>query len=99
MCRRGPRFTFGLVQVQPYDDQNDIGFEQSITFDIWSRYRGGMEMKDIVQATYNVLHRARLSLSSGVPIACEFHSADLGPLDDGLTYHAALRFTVITQTA
>ena len=94
-----PYVTFGPVQIQPYDDMTDIGFEQIITLDIWSRYRGGLELKNIMQALYNVLHRATLSLSSGVPIVCELHSADLAPLSDGLTYHAALRFTVITQAA
>ena len=93
-----PYVTFGAVSVQPYDTKTEIGFEQIVTLNIWSRYRGSKEMKDILQALYDALHRASLSVSSEVFLLSEFHSADMAPLDDGLTYHAAARFSITTQT-
>src|ERR1700722_20203370 len=93
-----PYVTFGALSVQPYDTKTEIGFEQVATLNIWSRYRGSKEAKDIFEAMYDTLHRASLSVSGEVFLLCEFHSADAAPLDDGLTYHAAMRFSVITQT-
>jgi len=94
-----PYMAFGAIHVQPYDTKSEIGFEQIITLNIWSRYRGSKEAKDILQAAYDALHRAALSVSNEVFLSCEFHSADLALMDDGITYHAAARFSLITQTA
>ena len=92
-----PYIAFGPLHVLPYDTKTEVGFEQIVTLNIWSRYRGGKEAKDILQTAYDVLHRAALSVSGEVFLTCEFHSADLAPLDDGLTYHAAARFSLVTQ--
>lgn len=94
-----PYVTFGTITVHPYDTKTEIGFEQIVTLDIWSRYRGSKEAKDITQATYDALHRAVLSVTSEIFLLSEFHSADLMLEHDGLTYRAAARFSIITQTA
>jgi Protein of unknown function (DUF3168) len=94
-----PYMVFGAIAVQPYDTKTEIGFEQIITLDIWSRYRGSKEAKDILQAAYDALHRAILSVSSEVFLLSEFHSAELVLESDGITYRAAARFSLITQTA
>ena len=93
-----PYIAFGPLHLEPYDTKTEIGFEHIVTLNIWSRYRGSMETKDILQACYDALHRAPLSVTGEVFISCEFHSADVTPDSDGVTYHAAVRFTVITQT-
>ena len=92
-----PYVVFGPVHVTPYDTKKDIGFEQVITLNIWSRYRGGKEARDIFQAVYDTLHRAPLSIAGQTVISCEFHSADFSLDQDGLTYHAAARFAIATQ--
>jgi hypothetical protein len=94
-----PYIAFGAISVQPHDTKTEIGFEQILTLDIWSRYRGSKEAKDIMQACYDALHRATLSVSNEVFLLSEFHSADLVLESDGLTYRAAARFSIITQTA
>jgi hypothetical protein len=94
-----PYIVFGPISVQPYDTKTEIGFEQIVTLDVYSRYRGSKEAKDIVQATYDALHRAALTVSNEVFLLLEFHSADLALESDGLTYRAAARFSIITQTA
>lgn len=93
-----PYLVFGPIQITPYDTKTEIGFEQIVTLNVWSRYRGSKEVKDILQATYDVLHRASLSVTSEVDLTCEFHSAEIAPENDGLTYSAAVRYSVITQT-
>jgi hypothetical protein len=94
-----PYMAFGAISVHPYDTKTETGFEQIVTLDIWSRYRGSKEAKDILQAAYDALHRATLSVSNEVFLLCEFHSADLVLESDGITYRAAARFSLITQTA
>ena len=93
-----PYATFGGVTAIPYDTKTETGVEQVVTLNIWSRYRGAMEAKDIMQATYDALHRANLSVTGQVFLSCEFHSGDVLLLDDGLTTHATARYTVITQS-
>jgi hypothetical protein len=93
-----PYIAFGPLHITPFDTKTEIGFEQIVTLNIWSRYRGGKEVKDILQASYDALHHANLSLSGQVFLSCEFHSADVTPDNDGLTYHGAVRFAVVTQT-
>ena len=93
-----PYVVYGPTHIQPYDTKTEIGFEQIVALNIWSRYRGGKEARDIFQAIYDTLHRAVLSVSGQVFLSCEFHSADLLLESDGLTYNAAVRFSIITQT-
>ncbi len=93
-----PYIVFGPTNLAPYDTKTEIGFEQIITINIWSRYRGGKETRDIFQAVYDTLHRATFTITGQVFLSCEFHSADFGLDSDGLTYHAAVRFSILTQS-
>ncbi len=94
-----PYVVYGPAHVAPYDAKDETGFEQIVTLNIWSRYRGGKETRAIFQALYEALHRAELSLAGQVFLYCEFHSADFALDADGLTQHAAVRFTIVTQSA
>ena len=94
-----PYMVFGAISVHPFDTKTETGFEHIITLDIWSRYRGSKEAKDIVQAAYDALHHTTLFVSSAVFLLSEFHSADLALDHDGITYHAVTRFSIITQSA
>ncbi len=94
-----PYIVFGPVTTLPYDDKDRTGFEQSVTLDIWSRYRGSKEVKDILQAAYDALHRAELDVADEVFVSCEFSGADIMPESDGLTYSGKVHFSVITQSS
>ena len=92
-----PYIVYGPVHATPYDAKAETGFEQVITLNIWSRYRGGKQTREIFQKIYEALHRAALSVEGPDTLTSEFHSADFSMDSDGLTYHAAVRFTVVTQ--
>jgi hypothetical protein len=94
-----PYVVFGAITAKPFDDKDRTGFEQTVTLDIWSRYRGSKEAKDILQALYDTLHRAALSVAGEVFLSCEFAGAELTPQADGLTYNARAHFDVITQSS
>lgn len=93
-----PYVVYGPTHVVPHDTKTETGFEQIVTLNAWSRYRGGKEARDIFQAVYDTLHRAGLSVTGQVFLSCEFHSADFSLDSDGLTNHAAMRFSIITQS-
>jgi hypothetical protein len=93
-----PYVAFGAMTAQPFDTKTETGFEQIVTLNIWSRYRGAKETHDILQVIYDTLHRRNLTVSGVVFLSCEFHSVDITGLDDGLTTHAAVRYEVITQS-
>ena len=92
-----PYVVYGATHVLPHDTKTETGFEQIIALNVWSRYRGGKEVRDVFQALYDTLHRASLSVAGQVFLSCEFHSADLSVDSDGLTYHAAARYSILTQ--
>ncbi len=92
-----PYIVYGPVHAESYDAKAESGFEQIVTLNIWSRYRGGKEAKEIFQAVYDALHRANLSVAGQTFVLSEFHSADFSLDEDGQTYHAAVRFTIVTQ--
>ena len=93
-----PYAVYETVHVAPYDSKTDSGLEQTFGLTLWSRYRGGKETREIFQAIYNALHRATLTVPGQVFLSCVFHSADFGVDNDGLTYHAVARFTLVTQS-
>lgn len=94
-----PFVVYGGTHVMPHDTKTETGLEQIIDLEIWSRYRGGKETRGIFQAIYDTLHRATFTISGQVFLSCAFHSADFTPQSDGLTYHAVVRFSVVTQSS
>ncbi|MBV8061585.1 MAG: DUF3168 domain-containing protein [Alphaproteobacteria bacterium] len=92
-----PYAVFGATHITPYDNRTDTGFDHLLTIDIWSRYRGSKEAKDIVTALYDTLHRASLPLAGQTALLCECHSAEVALENDGFTTHAAVRFNILTQ--
>jgi hypothetical protein len=94
-----PYAAFGAIVAKPFDNKDITGIEQTVTLDIWSRYRGSKETKDILQALYDALHRASLSVTGEVFLSCEFSGADLTPEPDGLTYSGKAHFDVITASS
>jgi uncharacterized protein DUF3168 len=94
-----PYVVFGASAAKPHDDLDRTGFDQTVTLDIWSRYRGSKEAKDIAQAAYDTLHRANLSVSGEIFIDCEFADVAIAIEPDGLTTRAEVRFTVTVQSS
>ncbi len=94
-----PFVAFGPLSAQAFDNKDQTGFAQVLTLDIWSRYRGSKEVKDILQALYDTLHRASLNVDDEVFLDCEFAAADLTPENDGLTYSGKAHFNIIVQSS
>lgn len=89
-----PFAVMGATHATARDSKSDTGFDLVISFDVYSRAKGGQETRDVMIAFYNALHRASLSVAGANYVSCEFHDADFQLQIDDFTYHAAVRFAV-----
>ena len=92
-----PYVTLGDALVRELDTKDGTGFVQELVFEAWSRYRGRKELKNIMQAIYDSLHRASLTVSGCTFVDCRFLAAATRLDDDGLTLHGTLRFRLLVQ--
>jgi hypothetical protein len=71
------------------------GLEYTLTIHAWSQYRGRKEVKEIMEAIYDALHDASLSVTDAtlVNIRQEFETTLMDA--DGLTRHGVMRFRAV----
>ncbi len=93
-----PYATYGEMTAASFDTKERYGLEQSISFYIFSHYRGRKEVKDIMAALFAALNGATLSVSGAQFVDCRFLSAATVLSDDGLTQQGIMRFRILTQT-
>ncbi len=92
-----PYVTLGDLTIKEFDTKDRSGFEQILVLRAWSRARGRKELKQIMQAIYDALHAASLSVTGADAVSCQFQSAATSAESDGLTLQGVLRFRVIVQ--
>ncbi len=92
-----PYLTLGDATLNVFDTKDSTGFEQTVVLHAWSRARGRKETKDILQAVYDCLHRAELTVSGARFVDCALQSGAIGIEKDGLTLHGVMRFRVVVQ--
>lgn len=92
-----PYITLGDITLRDFDTKDRTGFEQVMVLHIWSRARGRKEAKQIMQALYDALHRADLTVSGADAVSCQFQAASTAMESDGITLHGVMRFRVVVQ--
>jgi hypothetical protein len=92
-----PYVTLGDVSARDYDTKDRDGFEQMVVLHAWSRGRGRKELKNVMQAVYDILHRGDLGVTGADFVSCRFQSASTQQENDGLTLHGVMRFRIIVQ--
>ncbi len=92
-----PYVTLGEMTAREFDTKDQTGFEQNVTFHIWSRYRGRKELKEIMQAIHTLLHTASLSVTGANFVNCRMISAATNLEADGLTLHGVMRYRIVVQ--
>jgi hypothetical protein len=92
-----PYVTLGDMTVRDFDTKDRTGFEQVCVLHAWSRYRGRKELKSILQAIFDRLHQAALSVAGGDFVSCQFLSCSVGAENDGLTLHGVMRLRIVVQ--
>lgn len=90
-----PYVTIGETTALEYDTKDLTGSEQTVTFHIWSQYRGAKEAKNIMDRLHDLLHNYSLSVSGANLINLRFDFGDLLRDPDGVTRHGVMRFRAI----
>lgn len=71
------------------------GLEHTVTIHCWSQYRGRKEVKEIMEAVYNVLHDEALSLTGSTLVNIKHEFAQTIVENDGITRHGIMRFRAV----
>jgi len=87
-----PYIVIGEDTSNQWDTDDSVGTDATCTIHVWSRERGKREVKLIMDAIYERLHRSEFAIVGGSLIECqgEFAESFLDP--DGLTRHGVIRF-------
>tara|TARA_B110000902_G_scaffold194651_1_gene220627 strand:+ start:110 stop:511 length:402 start_codon:yes stop_codon:yes gene_type:complete len=65
----------------------------------FSRYRGSVEIKNIMSVVYDILHESSLSVSGASLVNMRFEFSDIIKENDGLTTHGVQRFRVFVLSS
>lgn len=93
-----PYIVIGEDTVVPWDTDDILGAEWTVTIHAWSRYRGQKEVKQILDALYDVLHRSTLSVTGFDTITVEWEFGETLQDPDGLTHHGVQRYRLLLQS-
>lgn len=82
----------------PYDTDDSVGSESTITIHQWSKaYRGKKEVKATQGLIYEALNRHELVVEGYHTVTLEFEYSDAVLDPDGLTRHGVIRFRALLE--
>ena len=90
-----PYLVIGEETATNIDTKDKEAHEHTLTFHVWSQYRGRKEIKNIMSQIYTALHNSDITVSGAtlVNIRHEFENTLLE--SDGITRHGVMRFRVV----
>src|SRR5690606_34355650 len=83
----------------PWDTDDSVGSESTITLHVWSRYRGKKEAKDIQGLIYQALNRYELAVDGFHLVTLEFDYSDVLLDADGHTRHGVCRYRALVEAS
>tara|TARA_E500000331_G_C17063039_1_gene629094 strand:+ start:295 stop:696 length:402 start_codon:yes stop_codon:yes gene_type:complete len=98
----GTAFPYVKIGEQTMVDngtKNKQGTDFTIEVHTFSRYRGSVEIKNIMSVVYDILHESSLSVSGADLINMRFEFSDIIKENDGLTTHGLQRFRVFVLSS
>lgn len=75
------------------------GSDFTLEVHTFSRYRGSVEIKNIMSVVYDILHESSLSVSGASLVNMRFEFSDIIKENDGLTTHGVQRFRVFVLSS
>ena len=90
-----PYVQLGEDTAIDYSAKDQTGSEVSVNVDVWSRYRGSLEAKNIMDRVHTLLHDSSLSVTGSNFINMRFEFSDIIRDPDGITRHGVMRFRAI----
>lgn len=94
---QAPYVVIGDDTFAEFDTDGDSGFEATVTIHSWSTYRGRSQVKEIMSAVYNALHRADLTVQGYNLLGCDFEFSETFLESDGVTRHGVQRFRILIR--
>ena len=90
-----PYVQLGPALTQDYSTKDVTGSEITLTLDVWSRYKGGKEVKNLMDRVHTLLHDSNLSVTGHNLINMRFEFGDVLRDPDGITRHGVMRFRAV----
>jgi len=90
-----PYVQIGEDTAIDYSTKDLNGSDVSVNLDVWSRYRGSLELKNIMDRIHTLLHDSSLSVTGTNFINMRFEFSDTIRDPDGITRHGVMRFRAI----
>jgi len=81
----------------PFDTDNSVGADTTITIHVWSRYSGRKQVKEIQGAIYDVLHRQTISVAGFSLVGIDWLQSQSFLDSDGLTRHGVQTFRITVE--
>jgi len=78
----------------PFDTDDSLGSESTVTVHVWSQYRGRSEVKALLQEIYDALHRQDVAVENATTIESIAEFQETIVEADGLTRHGIIRFRI-----
>lgn len=94
-----PYVTIGDDTVVPWETQDHLGYDATVTIHSWSRARGRQEVKAIQDVIAGRLHHSTLLVTGATVSLLEEEMRDSFQDPDGITYHGVQRFRCWLQAS
>jgi hypothetical protein len=94
-----PYVAVGDDTLIEWDTDTFRGTEATVVVHSWSRYDGRREVKSIMDAVYNALHRQVFDIPGGVMVLSNVEFQETFLESDGRTRHGVQRVRLIVQGA
>ena len=94
-----PYVTISDGTSTPWDTDTDRGDEAIAQVHVWSRASNALQVKQIQDAIYGVLHRGTISISGSVFIGSDYITQTVQRDPDVITRHGVQEFRIIYEEA
>ena len=94
-----PYVVIGNDTTEPWDTDDTMGTQISLTLHFWSRAKGMKQVKALMDQAYGLLHRAALTKTGYSVIDCLFEFGEDMNDPDGQTKHGVQRYRLTIREA
>ncbi len=95
---RFPYVVVGETIAGEWDTKDSAGTEQTPTLEVWTRYRGRKQARQIAAVIYESLHQATFPVDGQQLVLLRFDSLDMERAADGLTHVGRLRYRALMDS-
>lgn len=92
-----PFVSIGDDTHTPWDTDDSVGSESTVTIHSWARYGGRAAVKAIQSVIYGLLHRHDLAVAGFTAVTVEFEYSEVLEDPDGVTFHGVQRFRIYLE--